>query len=241
MQGDKNTQIFTTNALLFTCLFYSLIDTTMHTLLLFPETKGVLMREWRNGMYALWPRYVSAMIQALLMQAIGAIVYTASIYRLTGLQPHFDKILKFVWVMILVATAGGGIGMTAGACARSFATARVLVMGLILPLLIFSGFLIPYDYLQPWFKPLYHANPVQYANALLLINEYSDRTLSDCPLGSIKQRIGLCFYYGNDLLDYVHLDPNDDKRDFCILFLLNGVLFVLGYLAFSSAVRSKTR
>jgi ATP-binding cassette, subfamily G (WHITE), member 2, PDR len=49
---------------------------------------------------------------------------------------------------------------------------------LMLALLVFTGFVVPIDYMLPWCRWINHVNPVAYGYEALMVNEYSGRRFS---------------------------------------------------------------
>merc|ERR1712146_641483 len=62
--------------------------------------------------------------------------------------------------------------------------------------MLFSGFMIPVNRIPAFFKPIYDASFFQYGLSLVLINEYSDKTFTDCKFPRALNEASSCEYPG---------------------------------------------
>jgi ABC-type multidrug transport system permease subunit len=136
-----------------------------------------------------------------------------------------------------------------------------MIMPVLMPLMIFSGFLIPFQRIPWFFRWLYHLSFFQYGLNALLINEFTDKVFTDCSSGTgmacnITQlatqqptcatamqtkNLGGCWETGRDYLDARNVDPDALAFNFGILAAYFFASAFLAFLAFRSAVLAKCR
>ena len=80
------------------------------------------------------------------------------------------------------------MGTAIGCASQDMDEARKLLMPLIAPQMIFSGYVLPYKDLPSYFKPLYYASFWQYCLAILQINEFAEAEYTEgCPVVVVEQ------------------------------------------------------
>ena len=81
-----------------------------------------------------------------------------------------------------MSLVGGALGVVVGCLCKDVGAARTAILPTLVPLLIFSGYLIPLSRIKVYFKWCYYASFFQYSFAILQLNEFSGRTFDkDCP------------------------------------------------------------
>lgn len=124
-----------------------------------------------------------------------------------------------------------------------------------IPLLLFSSFLLPYDTIPSYFRWLYWASPFAYAFKALQIVLFKDMVFTDCQtnlscLTCMFQSCAAscadvptgppCFQTGVDYLRSVNTDPDGLGFCFGILAAVFAVLFVLGGISMRVLISKKT-
>jgi hypothetical protein len=133
-----------------------------------------------------------------------------------------------------MASIGVSIAMLLGAFVADFQSAQQTVMPTIVPLMLFSGYVIPYNQIPGYFKWLYYTSFFQYALSIAEINEFRGLTFSDCSqavLGgneTVTCALG-CYQTGEQYLEDQHINTDDLGRNFLILWSMFAGLSVTGY------------
>jgi len=258
-KARKHTQpsIFTIQGVLFIVCLNSCMDTMMQTALLLPVFRSLIIREYRNGYYALPPYYASMAVCHSLAQTLNAMILAVPVYFMVGLRVRLDSFLIFCSVLSCLAIIGVLNGMLVGAVANDFQQAQQVIAPLIVPLVLFSGYIIPYSQIPIYFRWLYHASFFQYALSILQINEFRDIAFSDCKIPSMSsecltgcdvcakcfnqttfQNLEHCFDTGLDFLSSNHIHMDDLPRNFGILGVCGLVVSVLGYYVTRRVIRT---
>jgi ABC-type multidrug transport system ATPase subunit len=154
-QGESAEQksIFPLTGALFIATTSSVLDTLFACILTFPSMKTLLLREYKNGSYSLLPFYVATLANAILFNGGYAIFLGTPIYFLVGdvsnarlLGQPFDAARYFLFLALLavLATIGAALGLAVGALVKDIQQGQQAVMPTVIPLLLFSGYLIPF-------------------------------------------------------------------------------------------------
>jgi len=101
---------------------------------------------------------------------------------MVGLSLTAAKFANFAGCLVLLELIGSCLGILIGCTSNDINDARTTLVPTLAPLLIFSGYVVPYNNIPVYFTWAYYASFFQYSFALLMINEFADRTFAvDCP------------------------------------------------------------
>jgi len=146
--------IFPVTGALFIATTSSVLDTLFACILTFPSMKTLLLREYKNGSYSLLPFYIATLGNAILFNGSYALFLGTPIYFLVGdpsnahlLGQPFDasRYFLFLALLALLATIGAALGLAVGALVKDIQQGQQAVMPTVIPLLLFSGYLIPFN------------------------------------------------------------------------------------------------
>ena len=137
-------------------------------------------------------------------QNLNIVFLAVPVYTLVGLQPSIMRFFIFLAALSCLVWLGVGVGIAVGANATTFQEAQAAIVPLLVPLILFSGYLIPYAQIPYYFKWLYEASFFQHAIAILEINQSSPVDFTDCPFN---------LEWGSEV-DHIAVDPNDPSKSF---------------------------
>jgi len=203
--GTTQDSIFPVQGALFACCLNGTMDTVFQTALLVPNIKPLLLREFRNGYYALLPMQLALYAVNALAQNLNIAFLAVPVYTMVGLQPNVWSFLTFLGALSCLVWLGVGVGIAVGAHATTFQEAQAAVVPLLVPLILFSGYLIPYAQIPPYFRFLYEASFFQHAIAILEINQFSPVDFTDCPYTPD---------WSGKTAEHVAVDPNDPTETY---------------------------
>eukprot|EP00300_Choanocystis_sp_HF-7_P015703 c19145_g1_i3.p1 GENE.c19145_g1_i3~~c19145_g1_i3.p1 ORF type:complete len:537 (+),score=140.57 c19145_g1_i3:11-1621(+) len=145
-QARHHTQksIFPTQGVCFFACLNTTMDAIMQTASVVPVARTLMLREYRNGYYSLGPYYIATLLSFGVSQMINALFAAVPIYLLVGLVPSAIPFFIFVATLALMANIGVSFGLLVGAVANDFSQAQRMVAPCMIPMVIFSGYLIPY-------------------------------------------------------------------------------------------------
>ncbi|KAK3347296.1 ATP-binding cassette transporter [Lasiosphaeria hispida] len=118
--------------------------------------------------------YASVLVD-LPVKVAGAVSFNLVFYFMTNLNRAAGNFFFYLLVMFLVILAMSGIFRFIGSLSRTESQAMVPATVLLLALLIFTGFILPMDYMLPWCRWIVYLNPVAYGYESLMVNEFHGR------------------------------------------------------------------
>jgi ABC-type multidrug transport system ATPase subunit/ABC-type multidrug transport system permease subunit len=194
--GTTQASAFTTEGPLFFLCFASVMDTIFPTVMVFPQTRVLVVREYRNHYYQIGPYFSAQLVCNLLLNTLYAIFMAVPPYFLVGLQLEADKFFIFFGVLVVMSWIGVGLGIGVGSRCDSVDDAPKMIMPLLLPLMMFSGFLIPYNEIPVYFRWLYHFSFFQYGLNIFMVNQFDSIVFTDCgtgaPVAEASNATGIC-------------------------------------------------
>ncbi|KAK0382694.1 hypothetical protein NLU13_9790 [Sarocladium strictum] len=108
----------------------------------------------------------------------NAICYNLILYFMTHLNRDAGNFFFFLFVSFLMVLAMSGIFRSIASLSRTLSQAMVPASILILALIIFTGFVIPVDYMLGWCRWINYVDPVAYGFEALMINEFTGRNFT---------------------------------------------------------------
>jgi len=223
---------------MFVLVMNSVVDTLAVTLIIFPTQRSQLLRDYKNGVYSLAPFYAALMLSMGSMSVIYVGCMTIPIYLMVGLQLAWRKFVNFLLIMLFLTCIGNALGVIIGATSADLITAQNKLMPMLAPLLLFSGYVIPYNTMKPFYKVFYKASFFQYGLSALQLNELHG--LEFPVLEWEGRRFNMS---GDFILDKMFsLDPETHHIADYVLILLGyaiGITFI-GYFFIKRALLQKT-
>ena len=101
-----------------------------------------------------------------LQQAVNTIALCVPIYLLVQLNPAPLAVARFFTAVLTLSCIGVALGLLIGAFADDLQQAQALVAPTIVPLIMFSGYLIPFKQIPDFFRWLYHISFFQCVRVL---------------------------------------------------------------------------
>jgi len=155
---------------------FSSIDTFLHERIVF-------LRESGNQYYNVFSYFlVKTTLDAFLLRVIPVTVYTFVIYWILGLKNTLEAFLLF-WTALVVFNMCAGIMTTCISVATfSVGQANLIAAVWFLIMLLFGGFLVNLESIDPGFAWLKYLSIFYYTFEILITNELSDMLISfDAP------------------------------------------------------------
>lgn len=277
--GSTVKSIFPVEGAMFIAVFNSTMDTVLVTAMDLPMSRALLRREYRNGArgcapsalawqrrrlltltrgltsdasagwYALPPYQLATILVHCVLQTFNALCGALPIYFLVGLRLELLAFVVFVAALAVLSWIGVAFGLTVGAVANDIKQAQAAIAPSMVPLLLFSGYMIPYAQIPSYFRWLYDISFFQYGLAILQINQFAGMNFTDCPpplpagvppacAPLTDLLLATCYPTGDDYLRQSNIEPDDIWRDFGFLGGYVVVLSVASYYVTRWAVRS---
>ena len=182
--------IFSITGALFMCVTTSTLEVLLDTVLEFPLARALLLRELSNGHYSLESYYIARTVANFWQACVNTALVALPVYFMVGLSLTARQFGIFAGCLVLLELIGSCIGIMIGCTSNDINDARTQLVPVLAPLLIFSGYVVPYNNIPVYFTWAYYASFFQYSFALLMINEFADRTFTrDCPAQLAEQQV----------------------------------------------------
>eukprot|EP00667_Euglena_gracilis_P001974 EG_transcript_1975 len=179
-------------------IFFTLINQTMPALMgivhTFPAEKAVLNREHANGLYNIFPYYISKFASELPFQILLPVLFSSIFYWLVGLNPGVGQFFIFMAIIILLNVTACSLGIWISALAPSVSVALALAPAVMLPFILFGGFFSPGSALPVWCAWMRFVTFYYYAFGAAMKNEFTGETFT-CSGG------GACYLTGQAVLE----------------------------------------
>eukprot|EP01071_Lankesteria_metandrocarpae_P010984 Lankesteria_metandrocarpae@DN5394_c1_g1_i1.p1 len=162
---------------IFTILMNQSMTGTFGVVQVFPEEKPVVKREYKSGFVKTLPYITAKMVGELPVHTIFPILFITLTYFLCGLNDNAARFFISMGVLILVANVALSIGYFASAAAPDVDTAISLAQSLLLPLILFSGFLVDLDDIPGFWIWIEYMSPFKYGMAAFSMTVFWDETV----------------------------------------------------------------
>ncbi|CAE7448742.1 set5 [Symbiodinium natans] len=194
----------------------------------FQQTKGLLKREYYDGVYQVLPYYTAYYMGFLAMQVPWTLAWATPLYLLIGLPLDAYRFGVFVLTTFLVLLFACVAGSAVGAQTRDADGNRAVLMPLIIPATLFSGYVIPFDQIPKIWLPFYYMSPIMWAMSIFETSLYEGVVFEDCnPHMPMWRR--RCFATGEEYLEHATCEAAQKlgvsgMLAVCAIYLLLGLL-----------------
>ncbi|KAL7948144.1 ABC-2 type transporter domain-containing protein [Trichoderma barbatum] len=137
--------------------------------------RPIVEKHQRYGFHLPSAEAFSSVICDMPYKISNAICYNLILYFMTNLNRDPGAFFFFLFVSFLMVLAMSGIFRSIAALSRTLSQAMVPASILILAMVLFTGFVIPVDYMLGWCRWINYLDPVAYGFEALMINEFHNR------------------------------------------------------------------
>ncbi|KAI0469153.1 ABC-2 type transporter-domain-containing protein [Xylaria cf. heliscus] len=137
--------------------------------------RPIVEKHARYALYHPAAEAVSSMLCDLPYKITNTIIFNTTLYFITNLRREPGAFFFFVLFSFFTVLSMSMIFRTIASSSRTLSQALVPAAVLILDLVVFTGFIVPVDYMLSWCRWLNYVDPLAYAFESLLVNEFSGR------------------------------------------------------------------
>ncbi|CAE7395433.1 set5 [Symbiodinium pilosum] len=184
--------------------------------------------EYYDGVYQVLPYYMAYYLGFLAMQIPWTLAWATPLYLLIGLPLDPYRFGVFVLTTFLVLLFACVAGSAVGAKSRDADGNRAVLMPLIIPATLFSGYVIPFDQIPKIWLPFYYMSPIMWAMSILETSLYEGVVFEDCnPNAPMWRR--RCWATGEEYLEHATCETAQKlgvpgMLAVCTVYLLVGLL-----------------
>ncbi|KAL5318885.1 hypothetical protein ACEPPN_013953 [Leptodophora sp. 'Broadleaf-Isolate-01'] len=253
--NDTTTSFTPRGSLLYFALLLNGIASILEMLTLYAQ-RGIVEKHSRYALYHPSAEAVASILVDMPYKILNAFTFNIPIYLMTHLRREAGPIFFYIFTMFLLTMVMSMLFRTMAATSRTMAQAITPGSLFVTALFMWSGFIIPKDYILGWSKWFYYINPLAYAYEAITINEFSGRVF-DCaefvPNGAnyaaatgeqrvcsaVGSRAGVGFVFGNDYMSSAYdYKPSHRWRNIGILFAFM-IFFCFTYLLATEGITQK--
>ncbi|KAI1483164.1 ABC transporter ABCl1 [Daldinia eschscholtzii] len=161
-------------ALLFFACLMNAFSSALEILTLYAQ-RPIVEKHSRYALYRPSAEAVASMLVDMPYKIVNSIVFNLTLYFITNLRREPGAFFFYLLFMFFTVMVMSMIFRTIGSASRTLSQAMVPAALLILDLVIFTGFVIPIDYMLKWCRWLNYLDPLAYAFESLIVNEFHNR------------------------------------------------------------------
>ncbi|KAG9253600.1 ABC-2 type transporter-domain-containing protein [Emericellopsis atlantica] len=161
-------------AVLFVAILANAFSSALEILTQYSQ-RPIVEKHTRYGFYHSSAEAFSSVLVDMPYKVANAVLYNLIIYFMTHLRREPGAFFFFFLVSFLMTLTMSGVFRSIASLSRTLSQAMVPAAILILALVIFTGFVIPVDYMLGWCRWINYLDPVAYGFEALMINEFHGR------------------------------------------------------------------
>ncbi|KAL8420361.1 hypothetical protein RB594_003230 [Gaeumannomyces avenae] len=178
--------------LFFACLMNG-FAAALEILVLFAQ-RPIVEKHDRYALYHPSAEAIASMLCDLPYKIGNTLVFNLTLYFMSNLRREPGAFFFYLLMSFTTVLAMSMIFRTIGSTSRTLSQAMVPAAAIILALVIFTGFVIPIDYMLPWCRWLNYLDPLAYSFESLMVNEFVGRQYT-CnnfiPIPEVAREVGI--------------------------------------------------
>ncbi|KAL1497603.1 hypothetical protein ABEB36_008533 [Hypothenemus hampei] len=157
----------------------------------------IFLREHKNGMYRTDVYFLGKTLADIPIFIFLPLLFLSITYFMIGLNSEMPRFFIACAIIVLVANAATSFGYFISCISSTLSMALSIGPPLLLPFLLFGGFLLNIESIPIYFEWLSYLSWFKYGNEALLINQWNNVTNIQCPPGN-----STCPKNGRVILEY---------------------------------------
>jgi ABC-type multidrug transport system permease subunit len=185
----------------------NMVSTALPSLVQFPEERPVFLREYSTNHYSVAAYFVSRLTMETVVTGAQVMLSSIFSYFMISYSGNFWLYFLSLYLMAMTSTA---LGVMAACSVEDPGVAMEFMPAIILPQIIFAGFVITPSLIPVWLRWIRYLFPLTYVIRILLVDNFSD-----CPTDPTTG-INQC----EILLDKSDADPDETWWNWLVVILL---------------------
>ncbi|KAM0335530.1 hypothetical protein ACHAQA_000578 [Verticillium albo-atrum] len=171
---ETTATFYSRGAVLFIAILTNAFASALEILTQYAQ-RPIVEKHVRYAFYHASAESISSVLVDMPYKIANSILYNLVIYFMTNLNREPGNFFFFLLVSFLMVLTMSGLFRSIASLSRTLSQAMVPASVLILALVIFTGFVIPVDYMLDWCRWINYLDPVAYGFEALMINEFHNR------------------------------------------------------------------
>lgn len=230
--ADDQNGVQDRSGVLFFLTTNTMMTNVMGVLTTFGGERGAVLREQENGMYTTLPYFVSRILCDLPVKILGTSLFGTIAYWCVGFQPDVEKFFMTIGFLNLLALAGNSMGLFLACIFPDMAVALAIAPLIILPLVMFSGFVLNPESIPVYLAWLEWLSPTKYSFAAMAQIEFGGLSIR-CTGKQLQTKFGedgaavefCAIPSGDDFLDKLNIQEILTLRNCALLLVVLLVAF----------------
>ncbi|KAK8188116.1 putative ABC transporter [Phyllosticta capitalensis] len=165
---------FQRGALIFFAILNNAFGSALEILTLYAQ-RPIVEKHCRYALYHPSAEAFASILTDIPYKIGNAITFNVTLYFLTNLRREPEAFFFFLLISFSLTLAMSMMFRTMASISRTISQAMVPAVLLILAIVIFTGFVLPVQYMRGWSRWINYIDPVAYAFEALMVNEFSGR------------------------------------------------------------------
>ncbi|KKA28449.1 hypothetical protein TD95_002583 [Thielaviopsis punctulata] len=161
-------------ALIFFACLMNAFSSALEILTLYAQ-RPIVEKHSRYALYHPSAEAIASMIMDLPYKISNTIVFNVILYFMANLRREAGAFFFFLFLSFLTVLTMSMIFRTIASASRTLSQAMVPAAVLILALIIYTGFVIPIDYMLGWSRWINYIDPLAYSFESFMVNEFHNR------------------------------------------------------------------
>ncbi|KAF3492141.1 ATP-binding cassette transporter [Arthroderma uncinatum] len=238
--------------ILFMAILFNSFSSILEVMTLYAQ-RPIVEKHTRYAFYHPSAESYSSVLVDLPIKITSTISFNLVFYFMANLHRTPGNFFFYLLVVFLIVLAMSGIFRFIGSLSRTEQQAMVPASIMMLALLIFTGFVVPVDYMLPWSRWINYLNPVAYGYEALMINEFHNRNfpctsyipdyinaaVNNVACDAVGAVPGLAYVNGDDYINSAYSYYHSHKWRNVGIILAMTIFNHLVYLTTSEYVQAK--
>ncbi|KAF1353963.1 ABC-2 type transporter-domain-containing protein [Delphinella strobiligena] len=171
---DGTSSFYSRGALIFFAILMNAFGSALEILTLYAQ-RPIVEKHARYALYHPSAEAYASMLTDIPYKVGNCIVFNTTLYFLTNLRREPGPFFFFLLISFFLTLVMSMLFRTIASVSRTLSQALAPAAVLILAIVIFTGFVVPVDYMLGWCRWINYIDPVAYGFEALMINEFHDR------------------------------------------------------------------
>lgn len=204
---------------------------------IFVRERHIFVRETGSKYYRAFSYFLAkTVLDMFILRVIPVTIFSLMFYWMMGLRDSPEAFVIFWATLVLFNVCAGIMSICISIATPTVGQANLIAAVWFLIMLLFGGFLVNVDSMEPWYAWLKYTSIFYYSFELLMTNELSGLVLSFDAPGYPALPI-----YGEVFLKTIGMDAANQTRDLICLCSLALGFMVVAYLLLLLRVPSSAR
>ena len=137
----------------------------------FPLERPGFLRDMSSKLYTVFPYYLAKNLIETPIALFIQLIYSMTVYYIVGLRGDANNYFMFSLIFVVHAWFAQSMGFLFGAAFESLNAAMIVTQFCVLPILLFSGFLINQQNMPVWLSWIRFLSPFRYTLEAAMRNE----------------------------------------------------------------------